>query len=138
MHPLSSRSLPPQNHIPISAYVKPIHRARLGGVEIRDFYRASDPEEARGILDELKSPLPQTGHGTRGPKTWTHDPGWSDKICHYHLAKVTNGPTASLNNPIKSIERIGFGVRNFDNYRIRALLYAGRPNWRALGSIVVR
>jgi hypothetical protein len=34
--------------------------------------------------------------------------------------------------------RIGFGRRNFENYRIRALLYAGKPNWRVLGSIVVR
>jgi transposase len=40
--------------------------------------------------------------------------------------------------PIKRIKRIGFGFRNFENYRIRALLYAGRPNWRVLGSIVVR
>ena len=39
---------------------------------------------------------------------------------------------------IKRIKRIGFGFRNFENYRIRALLYAGRPNWRVLGSIVVR
>jgi hypothetical protein len=34
--------------------------------------------------------------------------------------------------------RIGFGFRSFENYRIRALLYAGWPNWRVLGSIVVR
>ncbi len=39
---------------------------------------------------------------------------------------------------IKRIKRIGFGFRNFENYRIRALLYAGKPNWRVLGSIVVR
>ncbi len=38
----------------------------------------------------------------------------------------------------KRIKRIGFGFRNFENYRIRALLYAGKPNWRVLGSIVVR
>ena len=50
----------------------------------------------------------------------------------------TPGPTESLNNLIKRIKRIGFGFRNFENYRIRALLYAGRPNWRVLGSIVVR
>ena len=48
------------------------------------------------------------------------------------------GPTESLNNLIKRIKRIGFGFRNFENYRIRALLYAGRPNWRVLGSIAVR
>ena len=51
---------------------------------------------------------------------------------------VTNGPTESLNNLIKRIKRVGFGFRNFRNYRIRALLYAGKPNWRVLGSIVVR
>jgi transposase len=39
---------------------------------------------------------------------------------------------------IKRIKRIGFGFRNFENHRIRALLYAGKPNWRVLGSIVVR
>jgi hypothetical protein len=27
---------------------------------------------------------------------------------------------------------------NFENYRVRALLYAGKPNWRVLGSIVVQ
>ena len=30
-------------------------------------------------------------------------------------------------------KRIGFGFRNFRNYRVRALLYAGNPNWRILG-----
>jgi hypothetical protein len=51
---------------------------------------------------------------------------------------VTDGPTESLNNLLKRIKRIGFGFRNFENYRIRALLIAGSPNWRVLGSIVVR
>ncbi|NNN19565.1 MAG: hypothetical protein HKL84_06895 [Acidimicrobiaceae bacterium] len=38
---------------------------------------------------------------------------------------------------IKVVKRVGFGFRNFKNYRIRALLYAGKPNWRVLDSIVV-
>jgi len=59
---------------------------------------------------------------------------WFDKIINFHLARVSNGPTES----VKRIKRIGFGFRNFKNYRIRALLYAGRPNWRVLGSIVLR
>ncbi len=46
--------------------------------------------------------------------------------------------TEAINNLIKRIKRVGFGFRNFENYRIRALLYAGKPNWRVLGSIVVR
>jgi transposase len=52
--------------------------------------------------------------------------------------KMTNGPIEALNNLIKRIKRVGFGFRNFENYRIHALLYAGKPNWRVLGSIVVR
>jgi transposase len=63
---------------------------------------------------------------------------WFEKIVNFHLARVSNGPTESLNNLIKRIKRVGFGFRNFKNYRIRALLYAGKPNWRVLGSIVVR
>ena len=64
-----------------------------------------------------------------------------DTINNFHLARVSNGPTEALNNlikRIKRIKRIGFGFRNFENYRIRALLYAGKPNWRVLGSIVVQ
>ncbi len=49
---------------------------------------------------------------------------WFDKICNFHLARVSNGPTESINNLIKRIKRVGFGFRNFENYRIRALLYA--------------
>jgi transposase len=60
---------------------------------------------------------------------------WFDKICNFHVARVTNAPTEAMNNLIK---RIGFGFRNFANYPIRVLHYAGKPNWRVLGSIVVK
>ena len=36
--------------------------------------------------------------------------------------------TEALNNLIKRIKRIAFGLPNFANYRIRALLHAGKPN----------
>ena len=105
---------------------------------LRDFYRASGLDEARVILEELilhcsKEAMPQEIRQlgrTLGR--------WFDKICNYHLAKVTNAATEALNNLVKRIKRIGFGFRNFENYRVRALLYAGRPNWRVLGSMVVR
>lgn len=104
---------------------------------LRDFYRASGLDEARVILEELilhcsKEAMPQEIRQlgrTLGR--------WFDKICNYHLAKVTNAATEALNNLVKRIKRIGFGFRNFENYRVRALLYAGRPNWRVLGSMVV-
>ena len=36
---------------------------------------------------------------------------WFDKICNFHMARVSNGPTESLNNLIKRIKRIGFGFQ---------------------------
>ncbi len=105
---------------------------------LRDFYRASDPDEARELLKELVSHCLKKAMPPEIQRLGKTIERWFDKICNYHVAKVSNGPTEALNNLIKRIKRIGFGFRNFENYRIRALLYAGKPNWRVLGSIVVR
>jgi transposase len=105
---------------------------------LRDFYKTHDPYEARRILDELKAHCLKRAMPPEIQKLGRTIRTWFDKICNFHLARMSNGPTEALNNLVKRIKRIGFGFRNFENYRIRALLYAGRPNWRVLGSIVVR
>jgi transposase len=105
---------------------------------LREFYRAGDPDEARQLLEELQRHCLKRAMPPEVQRLGRTIRQWFDKLCNYHLAKVSNGPTEALNNLIKRIKRIGFGFRNFENYRIRALLYAGRPNWRVLGSIVVR
>jgi transposase len=105
---------------------------------LRDFYRCNDPDEARALLDELQRHCVKKAMPPEIQRLGNTLRKWFAKICNYHLARVTNGPTEALNNLIKRIKRIGFGFRNFENYRIRALLYAGKPNWRVLGSIVVR
>jgi transposase len=105
---------------------------------VRDFYRTVDPDEARAMLDELQRHCTKKAMPPEVQKLGRTIKSWFDKIAAFHLARVSNGPTEALNNLIKRIKRIGFGFRNFENYRIRALLYAGRPNWRVLGSIVVR
>ena len=105
---------------------------------LRDFYRTRDPDEARRLLEELQGHCLKKAMPPEVQKLGRTIRKWFDKLCNYHLARVSNGPTEALNNLIKRIKRIGFGFRNFENYRIRALLYAGKPNWRVLGSIVVR
>ena len=60
---------------------------------------------------------------------------WTPQICNWHISKLTSGPTEALNNLIKRIKRAAFRFRNFANYRIRALLYAGKPNWDLLASV---
>jgi transposase len=105
---------------------------------LRDFYREPVPSEARRILEDLQEHCVSPAMPIEIQRLGRTIGAWFEKICNYHLARMSNGPTEALNNLIKRIKRVGFGFRNFDNYRIRALLYAGRPNWRVLGSIVVR
>ncbi len=40
-----------------------------------------------------------------------------------------------MNNLIKRIKRIAFGMTNFANFRIRVLLSAGKPDWSLLATV---
>jgi transposase len=60
---------------------------------------------------------------------------WADQVVAWHRAQITNGPTEAMNSLIKRVKRVGFGFRRFRNYRLRVLLYAGRPNWDRLATI---
>jgi transposase len=103
---------------------------------LRDFYRTRDPDQAKAMLRELEAHCRRRTMPPEIQRLGRTLKAWFEKIANFHLARVSNGPTEALNNLIKRIKRIGFGFRNFENYRIRALLYAGKPNWRVLGSIV--
>ena len=63
---------------------------------------------------------------------------WKDQIAAWHHAHVSNGPTEAANNLIKRVKRVAFGFTNFRNYRVRVLLYAGRPNWDLLATLTPR
>lgn len=63
---------------------------------------------------------------------------WKTEIVAWHDAHVSNGPTEAINNLVKRVKRVAFGFSKFENYRIRALLYAGRPNWNLLATITPR
>jgi transposase len=60
---------------------------------------------------------------------------WRLPITAWHGCSFTNGPTEAVNNLIKRIKRVAFGFRSFANYRVRALLYAGKPDWSLLKTI---
>lgn len=104
---------------------------------LREFYRSPSIEAATSMLADLIDHCAKPTMPSELRKLARTLKRWFEKICNYHHARISNGPTEALNNLIKPIKRIGFGFRNFDNYRIRALLYAGKPNWRTLKSIVV-
>lgn len=102
-----------------------------------DFYEMDDYQGAQDylikIVDHIKKPSMPKELQALG-RTLER---WFEKIMAFHFARVTNGPTEGLNNLIKRVKRVGFGFSNFKNYRIRALPYADKPNWRVLDSIVV-
>lgn len=63
---------------------------------------------------------------------------WRNEIAAWHDSHITNGPTEAVNGLIKRVKRAAFGMRVFEHYRIRALLYAGKPNWDLLATITPR
>ena len=105
---------------------------------VRGLYDIADPDTAAAFLDELiddmaDSEMPVEVRSLAGTLR-----RWRDQIAAWHHARVSNGPTEALNNLIKRIKRVAFGVRRFRHYRIRVLLYAGRPNWPLLDTITPR
>ncbi len=63
---------------------------------------------------------------------------WKHQIAAWHQAHLSNGPTEAANNLIKRVKRVAFGLTRFRNFRIRVLLYAGRPNWDLLATVAPR
>lgn len=104
---------------------------------LRDFYAADNVELAQDTLQLIVDRCTRKAMPKELQTLGRTIKRWFAKIMAWHEARVSNGPTEALNNLIKRIKRIGFGFRNFRNYRIRALLYAGKPTWRVLDSIVV-
>lgn len=102
---------------------------------IRGLYDIDDPDVAAEYLDELIIDMADHTMPTEVRSLSRTLRRWRDQILAWHDAFVSNGPTEAINNLIKRIKRVGFGFRRFAHYRIRALLYAGRPNWDLLATI---
>ncbi len=105
---------------------------------VRGLYAMDDPDLAGEFIDELienmaDESMPDEVRSLAGTLA-----RWRNQILAWHTAQVTNGPAETMNNLIKKVKRVGHGFRTFANYRIRVLLYAGRPNWALLDSITPR
>ncbi|MXZ98564.1 MAG: transposase [Acidimicrobiaceae bacterium] len=128
-------------------------RARLRGLldagdpygEVRDAWHAKEtlrgvydieaPDVGAATVEQLAQDLQDPGLPPEinrlGRTLWT----WRHQIANWHTAKVTNAATEAANNLTKRVKRAAFGFTNLANHRIRALLYAGRPNWALLDTL---
>ena len=102
---------------------------------VRSIYDITDADLAGEFVDQLAGDLQDPTCPIEVRSLGRTIVRWRDQIVAWHHARVSNGPTEAINNLIKRIKRIGFGFRNFAHYRIRALLYAGKPNWGLLPTV---
>ena len=102
---------------------------------VRDIYQIDCPELAAEFTHQISHDFGDRSLPPEVNRLGRTIARWATQIANWHLSGVTNGPTEGLNNLIKRIKRAAFGFRNFANYRIRALLYAGKPNWQLLATI---
>ncbi len=105
---------------------------------VRQIYEHTNAQVAAEWVDEIGRDFRQRWMPPEVRRLGRTIIGWKSQIVAWHHAHVSNGPTEAINNLVKRVKRVAFGFRRFDHYRTRALLYAGKPNWRVLGSIVVR
>lgn len=105
---------------------------------VRQLFEPVDPDVALEFVSRLGVDLqdescpPEVNQLGRTIVRWRH------QIAAWHHAHVSNGPTEAANNLIKRVKRVAFGFRRFAHYRIRALLYAGKPNWALLATVTPR
>jgi len=102
---------------------------------VRSIYEIDDPDTAAAFTAQLGHDLQDDSCPPEIRQLGRTIIRWHAQITAWHQARVTNGPTEAINNLIKRIKRVAFGFRRFASYRIRALLYAGRPNWDLLATI---
>lgn len=105
---------------------------------VRGLYAIEDPASAGAYLAELIDNMADTEMPVEVRSLAGTLRRWRDQIVAWHAARVSNGPTEALNNLIKRIKRVAFGMRRFRHYRVRCLLYAGKPNWALLDTITPR
>ncbi|MEI7548016.1 MAG: ISL3 family transposase [Actinomycetota bacterium] len=102
--------------------------AWLAKESVRDVFLTDDPAEAALLLDK-------TIAGCQAdPVAEIRSLGdtlnrWRAEILAHHATGASNGPTEGLNLLVKEVKRCGRGFENFEHYRLRVLLRAGKPTW---------
>jgi len=105
---------------------------------VRSLYDIPDAEVATEFVTQLGHDLQDDSCPVEVRSLGRTILRWREQIAAWHQARFTNAPTEAANNLIKRVKRIAFGFTRFRNYRIRVLLYAGRPNWALLTTITPR
>jgi transposase len=105
---------------------------------VRELYSHADADLALAWVERLRADMTDSENPLEVRSLGRTLIRWKDQIAAWHKSQVSNGPTEAANNLIKRVKRAAFGFTSFENYRIRSLLYAGKPNWQLLATIIPR
>jgi transposase len=99
--------------------------AWLAKEELRLVYAAPDERDARRRLTDFYlrcgfSDVPELERLAGTIDRWQ-----TEILAFFRTGHASNGRTEAVNLLVKRIKRVGFGFRNFTNYRLRLLLHAG-------------
>ncbi len=95
---------------------------------VRSIYDHTDPDLALKFVTRLGRYLQDPDHPPQAHLLGRTLQRWRHQICAWHASRVSNGPTEAINNLPKRVKRVAFGITKHRNWRIRALLYTGKPN----------
>ena len=103
---------------------------------LRDMYAARSLQAARWKLVAFYqcAAEAEVSELTRLAKTIA---SWETEFLNYHVTGISNGPTEAQNLIAEKLRRIGHGLRNFENYRLRLLLHSG-VQWNAQSTARIR
>lgn len=93
---------------------------------LREVYATHNPFTARQALETFHGCCAEADVAelARLSKTIRR---WEPQILAWHRTGLTNAAVEGTNLIVKNIKRLGFGFRNFENYRLRLLLRCGAP-----------
>jgi transposase len=110
--------------------------AILGKELLRDVYAAANHLEARRRLQTFYDHVAwaEVRELSRLAKTVR---AWEAEILSFHATGISTGPVEAQNLVTEKLRRIGHGMRNFENYRLRLLLHSG-VEWKASSTARIR
>ncbi len=102
---------------------------------VRELYGIDDYDLAATFIDGLRADMANPNWPVEVRSMGRTLTKWREAIIAWHRLRISNGLQITMNNLTKRVKRVGFGFRSFRHYRIRTLLYAGKPDWSLLSTL---
>ena len=112
-------------------------RTWIAAQDLRLIYHAPDRTRAEAALYRWLTYCADADIPELTRLATTIDSWRAELLAYFDTGGISNGPTEAINLLIKKIKRVGHGFRNFDNYRLRLLLYCG-VDWDTIGATPIR